>query len=185
MWRQLYTRIVNLFARGTVKSAKSDKKLQLLQLDLLADETLDDVEHFEPFGLTAVPEEGAEVLVVSIGGKRDHAIALVATDRRYRPRNLQSGEVCLYGKNGQTIVMKANGDIEVTPKSGQKVIVNSDVQVTGDLACDKTVTAATDVVQGSGLTSISLKDHHHTYDDADTASGGSGGTNLSTSGAKH
>ncbi len=114
MLKPLRTRLANMVARGVVKLVDSSKRMQLLQLGVLTDETRDEVEHFEPYGMTSVPREGAEAILLSVGGRRDHAVAIVVGDRAYRIRNLESGEVALGWDGGPQIVCKANGDIEVT-----------------------------------------------------------------------
>ena len=135
--RQLYNRIVNMIARGTVSQANSAGKLQTLQIPLLANETKDGIEHFEPFGLTGNPPVDAEALVVFLEGDRSHGIAIAATDRRVRPKNLAVGDVALYNAAG--VVIKITG---------------TTVQITG---------ATTVNVTGGDITAdgISLKNHVH------------------------
>jgi phage gp45-like len=149
--RPIARRVDNMIARATVKKSDDAKKIQELQIGLLAGEVRDEVERFQNYGFTAVPLEGAEAAVIFVGGRRDHGLAIAVDDRRYRIKSLESGEVCVYNHTGAKIVFKANGDVEVTPKSGQKLKIASDVEVTG------TLTASVDVV-GNG---ISLHGHKH------------------------
>ncbi len=172
----LQRRIANMVVRVVVDSADDSKKLQLLKLKLLADETKDGVERFQDYGFTSVPEEGAEGLVLCIGGRRDQPVAFVVDDRRYRPRNLQSGEVAMYDKSGSLIVFKANGDIELTPSSGV-------LRFTGDLEVDGAVSATGNVAADGDVTAgaISLSGHTHSAggytapQDAGSVTGSSGG----------
>lgn len=170
-----------MIARAVVNTVADDKKLQILQVDVLADETKDDVERFQNFGFTSVPKAGAEAIVVFVGGTRDHGVVLAVDDRQYRLRSLESGEVAMYDATGSKIVMKKNGDIEVIPSSG-KVKLTGDLAVSGDVNCDGTVTGTTDCVGGGK----SLKSHTHVMDAAHspiaTVSGGAG-TISGTSGA--
>lgn len=126
----LHRRVVNTVARAVVKLVSDDKKMQLLQLNVLDGETKDEVEHFQHYGFTVFPDDDAEALIVCVGGKRDHAIAIAVADRRSRIGNLSKGEVLVYDKTGSKILLKANGDIEVTPSSG-RVMVNGDVVADG------------------------------------------------------
>lgn len=147
----LRNRVLNMVARAVVKLADDGKALQELQLSVLAGEVRDGVERFQNYGFTSVPEAGAEAIVIFVGGKREHGLAIAVDDRRYRNRNLESGEVAIYNHTGAKIVMKSNGDIEATPKAGQKFKVVGDAEVSG------TLTAQTDVVGGGK----SLKNHTH------------------------
>lgn len=151
-------RVMNLVGRGVVKKVDDARKLQELQISALAGEVRDEVERFQQFGFTSVPEAGAETVVLFVGGNREHALAIAVDDRRYRLKNLGSGEVAVYNKTGAKIVMKANGDIEVTPKSGHKIRLAGDVAVTG------TLEATGDVKAGA----ISLQGHTHTMTPANS-----------------
>lgn len=130
MLRPLATRLANMVARAVVQLADDSKKLQLLQVGVLSDETREDVERFQNYGFTSVPREGAEALVLFVGGRRDHGVAVAVDDRRYRLVNLESGEVAMYDDLGAKIVFKRNGDVEITPSSGN-VVVNGDVRADG------------------------------------------------------
>lgn len=124
--RPLSNRIANLVGRGVVKAVDDSKKLQELQLELLPGEVRDELEHFQGYGFTSTPavsdsDGGAEAVAVFVNGRRDHGLIIAVGDRRYRLKNLPPGEVAMYSKHGQTIVLKTNGDIELNPKSGQVV----------------------------------------------------------------
>lgn len=192
--RPLQVRIANTIARGVVKTVDDSKKAQILQLELLDGEPRDDVERLQNYGFTSHPEDGAEVLAACVGGRRDHAVVIAVDDRRYRIGNLEKGEVLVYSKTGSKVLLKANGDIEVTPSSGTTAIVG-DVTISGTLevsgnasfasnvGVDGTVTADTDVVGGGK----SLKDHTHSGSTLTTASscsaGGASGTVAGNTGA--
>lgn len=142
--------IANMVSRAVVKLVDDSKKQQLLQLQLLSGEVRDDVEHLQPYGFTSVPVEGAEGAVICVEGFRAHPLAIVIGDRRYRIVGLAGGEVAVYDKTGSKIVMKASGDIEITPSSGT-------VKLTGDL------NVSGDVVGHAGtIAPISLTGHSHT-----------------------
>jgi len=138
-------RIQNMLARGTVALANAANKMQTLQLNLLADETADNVEHFEPYGFTSRPRAGAEALAVFLDGDRSHGITVVVADRRYRLTGLEEGDVALHDDKGQSIVLGADG---ITITGNVKVIgsiqategisgadgmtITGDVHITGD-----------------------------------------------------
>ncbi|WP_338919210.1 phage baseplate assembly protein V [Pseudomonas silesiensis] len=103
----------NILARGLVALGNSASKLQSLQLRLLAGEVKDNVEHLEPYGFTACPQEGAEALAGFIGGDRSHAVVIVIADRRFRLQGLKSGEVALYTDEGDRLHFKRGRIIDI------------------------------------------------------------------------
>ncbi|MHC8399485.1 phage baseplate assembly protein V [Pseudomonas sp. MDT1-17] len=103
----------SMLVRGTVIMADAARKLQTLQVRLTAGEIKDGAEHFEPYGLTSHPLAGAEVLTAFLGGDRSHAVVLVASDRRYRIKELKPGEVAIYTDEGDKIHFKRGRIIDI------------------------------------------------------------------------
>lgn len=121
--RPLKTRVANILSRFVVQRVDDSPKMQLLQLGALADETREDVERFQNYGFTGVPLEGAEGVVLFVGGKREHGLAVAVDDRRYRIKNLNPGEVAVYTDQGDKIVIERGGTIRVT--GATKVVVDA------------------------------------------------------------
>jgi phage baseplate assembly protein V len=155
--RSLQGTIRNALARAVVSLVDDGRKLQEVQVDLLEGETRDEVERFQNYGFTSNPPAGAEAIVVFLNGARDQGIAICVDDRRYRLRNLQPGEVAIYTDEGDKIVFKRGGTIEVTA-STKLSIVAPDVEISGDLTVKGDIEVPSgDVTAGS----ISLKTHVH------------------------
>lgn len=139
MLRPLSRRISGMVARGVVALANSALKMQSLQLELLADEPKDNIEHFEPYGFTANPKAGAESLAIFLGGDRSHGVVIACADRRYRLKGLEPGEVAIYDDQGQSVVLKRGKIMEINTdqlviNAAIKVQINSPrVQTTGDV----------------------------------------------------
>lgn len=112
--QELSRRIAMGTTRGRMALVNDDKKLQQVQVELLADETKDNVERFQQYGFTSVPLEGAEALVVFLGGGRDHGIVFAIDDRRYRLTKLEAGDVALYTDEGTKIVLGRKQQITIT-----------------------------------------------------------------------
>lgn len=113
-------------SRATVHRTDPDPKMQGLQVEVLKDEVRDDVEHFEPYGLTSHPKEadgsqGPEAIVIELGSA-DHTVAVVVGDRRYRLTGLDEGEVALYDDLGQ-VVHLARDHIAIEAAAGNSVEV--------------------------------------------------------------
>lgn len=122
MFGEMRRQLTNMLARGTLALVDSSKRTQRLQMNLLADEQKGDVEHIEPYGLTANAPPGAEVVAVFFDGDRSHGVTIVVGDKRYRLKNLASGEVALYTMfdgqvGGHHIIFKADQSIEVRAKN--------------------------------------------------------------------
>lgn len=106
-----------MVSRAVVKLVNDGTKLQALQLALLDGETRDQVERFQQYGFTSVPQQGAEGVVLFIGGDRAHGVVVAVDDRRYRLKGLQNGEVAVYTDQGDSIVLKRGGVIEFNASS--------------------------------------------------------------------
>lgn len=125
-------RISNLISRGVVLAVSSVGKMQRLQLGLLARETKDRVEHFEPFGFTSAPLPGAEHVTVFLDGDRSHGITIVVADRRYRVTALEGGEAAMHDAFGNKVHLKKDGTLAIV--SSLKVEITSPlVTMSGDL----------------------------------------------------
>ena len=149
-------RMGNMLARGAVSAVNAASKMQTLQLRLLAGETKDGVEHFEPFGFTSKPLPGAEHVTVFLDGDRSHGITLVVADRRYRMTMLDDGEVALHDAYDNHAHFKKDGTLDIVAST--KVQITSPlVTLSGDLQVAGTITGTTDVIGGGK----SLKNHTH------------------------
>ena len=95
-----------ILGRGIVRAVDDTLPRQRLQVSLLNDEIRDNVERFQNYGFTSVPQIGAETVVIFSGGDRSNGVVIVSDDKRYRVKGLEKGEVCLYTDEGDSITMK-------------------------------------------------------------------------------
>lgn len=107
------TLLTRMIARGTVALASAGSMLQTLQMRLTAGEVKDDLEHFEPYGFTSHPKPGAEGVALFLGGDRSHGVVVCVADRRFRLKELKSGEVALYTDEGDSFVFKRGRIVEL------------------------------------------------------------------------
>jgi hypothetical protein len=91
-----------MIRRGVIHQVSDDTgKAQRVQVHGVAKQLLDNIEHMQPYGLTAQPMpidgdgHGAECLLIDVGGTTYRVVA-AASDRRYRPRTCRPGDVVLY-----------------------------------------------------------------------------------------
>ncbi len=145
----LANRIANLIATGVVNLADDTGQMQLLQIGVLADENIEGVPHFQPYGFGSVPEKGAEVVALFLGGDREHPIAIVTADRRNRPTGHEPGEVFLWHKSGAKILMTEDGDVEIEPATGRKLYVKRAGQPTVPVATKDDVDSIYNAITGA------------------------------------
>lgn len=132
-------------SRAVVRAVTDSLRMQAVQIDLLADESRDNVERFQNYGITSHPHPGAEAIVVAVGGSRDHLVAIAVDDRRYRLASLAAGEVALYDDLGHMVHLTRAGIVidggghQVTIVNTTKLRVESPMmECTGDIRdrCD-------------------------------------------------
>lgn len=125
VWRRLRL----IVSRGVVRLSDDGRKLQVVQLDLLAGETAA-MERFQQYGFTCRPLDGSEAIALAVGGSRGHLVAIAVDDRRHRMNNLQNGEVALYTDEGDYIHMKRGRIVKVNVGQDLEVVVGNDANVT-------------------------------------------------------
>ena len=114
-----------MVGRAVLTVINEATKIQSVQIHALAGEILDNVERFQNYGFSGHPHPGAEAVLVSLGGMRQHPIVVAIDDRRYRPTDLAEGEVVIYTsqniaeahritlKNGHVVRIDANDDVSL------------------------------------------------------------------------
>lgn len=133
----LHRRVMLMLSRARLNITDDASGLQRAQVSALDGEVRDDVERFQQFGLSAHPPAGAEVLMASLGGSRDHPVIFAVDDRRHRPAGLMAGETVLYNLAGVEIRLLEDNSVLI--KSSLKVRIETDrLEVTGEIIdhCD-------------------------------------------------
>lgn len=118
--------------RGVISLVNSETKMQSVQSRLMAGGAKDAIEHFEPYGFTSCPHDGAEAILGFLGGDPSHGVAIVVADRRFRLQGLGAGEVALYTDEGDSLVFKRGRLAELNTRTlrinaSEKVEINSPV----------------------------------------------------------
>ena len=139
----------NLIQRGVVDRVDASQKMQTLNVSLLNGHKPTKVEHWERYGVTYHPQEGAEVLAIALGGNQDHLVVIDAADRRYRMTNLAAGEIAVHDDQGQMVHFKRDG---IHVKSGQGVTIECAAGITlkGPISIEG------DISQQGGITSTGV-----------------------------
>lgn len=157
-------RVASMLVRGVISLVDSAAQMQTIQVKARAGDTFDHIEHFEPYGFTSNPKNGAEALLAAINGNRDHTVAIVVGDRRFRLTGLQSGEAALYDDQGQKIYLTRAGIVvdgagkQATFMNLPKVRMECDLDVVGEIKdrCD------TDGTTVSHMRDVSNIHNHNT-----------------------
>lgn len=112
--------------------------------------------HFQNYGFTAVPLQGAEGLALQIGGSRSRLAVINIDDPRHRPTDLAAGEVQIYtdeglvlhAKQGRIIFMRGvELDLDVSGAAlvkagGEAKLEGATVVLAGTVTIDGTLWAA-------------------------------------------
>ncbi|MDL2226541.1 phage baseplate assembly protein [Deltaproteobacteria bacterium OttesenSCG-928-M10] len=103
-------------SRVVLERSDDQKKMQAFQVKGLSGEVLEDVEYFQPYGFTSRPPRGSEALAFPVGGDRGHLVAMNASDRAVRKKEMEEGEVGVYHQNGDFFYLKDGNKIETQTK---------------------------------------------------------------------
>lgn len=135
--------------RGTLNLVKSADNIQKVQVSGLADETLQDVELMQQFGLTSVPPAGTQVVVLPMGGETTHSIVIATENGSFRVKNLKSGETAVYDESGSTIILKQGRLIEIDCDI-LKITATTKVEISSPLVETDRVLTAQGQINGNG-----------------------------------
>jgi len=97
-----------------------DKEIQIVQIDLGNDQAASDVERIQNFGFTSHPKEGAQAIVLSINGNRDHMIVIAVDDSNFRP-SVAQGDSVMYNSKDMRIELR---DKEILLGEGKQTTLN-------------------------------------------------------------
>ncbi|MFA5397433.1 MAG: phage baseplate assembly protein [Methanogenium sp.] len=112
-----------MIGRAILTAINNSGKVQRIQVKGIYGETLTDIDRIQEYGLETYPEVSGdtEVILICPDGNREQAIAIKVGTRAYRPTTLNEGEVCLYDKFGNTILLK-DGKIEINGNDKELVL---------------------------------------------------------------
>lgn len=104
-------RIKAAIGKSLIDAAADDNEIQLVKISGMDNETQPDIERIQEYGMTSNPPIGSEAVVLYLGGNHDHGIVVKTDSGEFRIQSLKSGEVCVYSKFGQKILLDDNGEI--------------------------------------------------------------------------
>ena len=140
--KDLESRIAGAATRGVLKETYDDGGVQRSKVDGFAGEELDQIQYAMPFGITTVPPKGSDVILLSLGGNRDGAVAIAQMSSGARPKGLSEGDVMIYDLSGNAISLGKDG-MAMQDKNGNSIqmsngslVIVGNVQVTGTITCN-------------------------------------------------
>lgn len=159
-------------ARGAVRAVLQGislaQRIQRVQAEALAGEQLQDVELMQQFGFTSAPPDGAQLIVLPLGGRTSAAVVVATEHGSYRFKLGAQGEMAIYNQWGDFVHMKADRSIHV--KAAAKLFVEAplaeftgNVTVAGTLGVTGAVTTGSTIVAAGNVTGAgkSLATHTH------------------------
>ena len=130
-----------MVAKGVITAIKTSEEISSVQLNLLADTTQDDVEFWQHFGFTSAPplDENTRALMVSVAGNQDHGVVIATENGKFRVKDLNPGESCVYSEFGDKIHFKNGRIIDIQTEtlnitSSKELNINSPkVKISGEI----------------------------------------------------
>ncbi len=146
MANPIATRLLGSVRRALVRLVDDDGTVQKVQVEARSGESIPDVDHLQPYGLTGNPPLGARTLLLMVGGAWDHVVAL-ATGHTDRPTGLGAGDVTVYSGHDARLDLRDDG----TTVKGPQLVVEGDLHVDGDSTTDGNTTVEGYTDSGDGF----------------------------------
>lgn len=115
--------------RGKVTAAQTRAGRVLVDMTLFDGERRRNIELLLPTGVSALPGVGADLVVLEVGGNRQHLVAMVADDPGLRVADLAPGEFGMRDANGQQVIFRGDR-IEVSGALRIDITTSGPVNVT-------------------------------------------------------
>lgn len=153
-----------LARRFKAMAVDDSQAVQTIQVMVRKGVVFDQVERYQQYGLTSVPDvnEGVAGLVIEVAG---HRFVLGLEEPGTRPKDLQAGDVMLYHREGHHIHLLKGGKLAI---KATEMDVNCPLtRWQGDIQQDGKQTSTGDQVAGG----ISQMQHTHPGDSGGTTGG--------------
>jgi phage baseplate assembly protein V len=129
---RLWRRIQLVVGRGRIKTSNDAGNVQMIQVQLGADEIRDNTPRLAEYGFTSNPLPDADAVIIFAAGDRSNGVIIATGDQRYRLRNLAPGEVALYSDEGDYVRFQRGRKIKIV--AGTSVEIDTPLlKVSGDV----------------------------------------------------
>lgn len=189
---RLARRIWMLLGRGRISAPANDAgPIQILQVQLGADETRDHLRRAAEFGFTSHPPVGTDAIVLFPQGDRNNGVVVATNHQASRMKGLQPGEVAIFDSQGQSVYLTRAGivingaGLPLTVNATPTVTVNAATKVqlnTPELDVSGQIKAGGDITDNAGSNAHSMAQMRAIYNGHDHAVQGvqSGGSTVTT-----
>lgn len=127
---KLRAQVEGMLLRAAIELVNDKLDTQTVQITLTSDDdVLDDVEHWQPYGLSFHPPAGAEALSLALNGERANAVVICAQEPEERPTDVAPREGGLYTKGQWRVFVRADGIVCIGAKDSDQHAVLGDVLV--------------------------------------------------------
>ena len=103
LWNNLKRKIFLIVARGILTEIdNSVSATQKIQVKLLDGETITGIDRYQEYGFENYPFlVNGESIILFVNGNRnaEKGLSIVSNNRKYRPTDLEEGDVCIYRKD--------------------------------------------------------------------------------------
>lgn len=176
-------RITGMVTRALVSGIVEDLQRQNIQVQIHSDESADNIERFQNYGMSSVPPTGSEAILAALGGNFGNLVALAVEDKKVRPKG-EIGDVFLYHLEDHQIRLTKDGKIVVRATDiifevansltiiSPETLIQGPLHVTGGISTDLGIFAtggitSASVVGGSDLTAGNISYLGHFHKDAE------------------
>lgn len=108
---------IRLAFRALLTGLDTAPPVALFQADALAGERIVDNELMQHYGFTSAPPAGTMAIILPVGGKTAHGVAIATEHGTYRLKALDGGEVAIYDDQGQKVHLTRDGIVVHSDKT--------------------------------------------------------------------
>lgn len=155
--------------RAVLKGCVTSTRVQRLNAEGLAGEQLQDMELLQHFGFTSAPPDGAQIIVIPLGGRTSAAVVVATEHGSYRFKVDNQGEAAMYNQWGDSLHMRKDRTMRAVAGVKLEVVTplatfSGNMAVTGSITSGANITAAGDVAdQGGAKTMAGMRTAYNAH----------------------
>lgn len=151
---RLQSRVLRLVGLGKIRAVDDSGSQQRVQVNINPggprelEEVIDGVPRLGHYGFAYCPPDGAEVVVLFVGGARSVGVAIATGHRETRPKDLEPGEAMLFNSLTDAWV---------------RMCADGKIRSKGDWLHDGGFSATGDILDNSAANAATMKVHRDAY----------------------